>query len=124
MQQIEFGNWNHMEWQSTRPGARRVLLSTEPAQMTCAINELSYGCQAKPHSHEHEQISVILSGTCNYFIDGSAYELTAGSWIYNPPNVTHYSEVTSKDTPLVILDIFAPARTDFVESFKNFISKE
>ena len=124
MQKVEFGNWNNMQWQSTRPGARRVLLSTEPAQMTCVINELQYGCQAKPHSHEHEQISIILSGSCMYYIDGTAYELTAGSWIYNPPNVTHYSEVTSQDSPLMILDVFAPTRDDFVESFKKFIGKE
>ncbi len=124
MRQVEFGNWDEGKWQSTRPGAKRVVLSTEPANMTCVINELSFGCQAKPHSHEHEQISVILQGSCTYYIDGVAYELTEGSWIYNPPGVTHYSEVTSQDKPLRILDIFAPVREDFVASYKEFIGKE
>lgn len=124
MQQVEFGNWNVMKWQSTRPGARRVLVGTEAKDVTVAINELSFGCEARPHSHEHEQISVILSGSCTYFIEGAPYELTEGSWIYTPPRMNHYSVVTSQEKPLVILDIFAPAREDFVASFREFTHKE
>jgi quercetin dioxygenase-like cupin family protein len=72
---------------------------------------LQAGCDVPTHSHENEQIGMVLTGEIRFGIgaEGSAerYEVVvrAGEVIHLPANVPH-SAYAVQDT--VILDVFSP----------------
>ena len=65
------------------------------------------------HSHYHEQICYIASGSANCILaDGSERVLSAGECAYIGPNEEH-SVVMLEDT--TIIDAFTPIRVDHLE---------
>ena len=70
------------------------------------------GAVGAPHSHPHEQIGYIISGSLLYKEDGQEDKvLAAGDTYYVAPDVVH-GIVALEETKL--LDIFTPMRKDFV----------
>lgn len=63
------------------------------------------------HSHPHEQCTYILEGIFEFEIDGKKVVLRAGDTTYKQPDVVH-GAVCLEDGKL--LDIFTPAREDFL----------
>ncbi|MDI3473544.1 MAG: hypothetical protein PWQ20_1801 [Thermotogaceae bacterium] len=70
------------------------------------------GAVAAVHSHLHEQVSYIVSGSFEVEIDGKREILKAGDSCYVPSNVPH-GVVALEDS--VIIDIFTPQREDFLK---------
>lgn len=72
---------------------------------------LERGCYVPTHSHENEQIAVIVSGTLKFGIgaDGSAQRrevvVRAGEVLHLPSNVPHSAEAL-EDT--LVIDVFSP----------------
>lgn len=62
------------------------------------------------HSHIHEQITQMVSGTFEMTIGGVSQTLEAGSIVVIPSNVTH-SAVALSDCEIV--DTFYPVREDY-----------
>ena len=124
MQKVETGNWKTAHKQEIRNGAERILMDLGSENLLCQLVEVQYGSIGKNHSHPHEQISIILRGSCDYYVDGVPYRLTEGSWIVDPPNAMHYSVSLDPDVPLLILDIFSPSRPEFVESYLKSMKKQ
>jgi|SRR5687767_11763590 quercetin dioxygenase-like cupin family protein len=58
------------------------------------------GQGARPHSHPHEQIVIVLSGKMRMTIGGEAAELQKGQAAHIPPNVLHSTDVI-EDTEIV-----------------------
>ena len=70
------------------------------------------GVTTAAHSHPHEQIGYVVSGTIDFVIEGQgALHMTAGGSYYVAPNVKH-NVVTH--TPAVLVEIFSPIREDFL----------
>lgn len=63
------------------------------------------------HSHPHEQIGYIASGSFEVTMDGKIEILKAGDTYYVPPNVEH-GVVALEDS--VVFDAFTPHREDFL----------
>lgn len=120
MQTIEYGNWNEQARQEMRPGAERVVFATSAKNFLCQVVEVQPGSVGKDHCHPQEQISIILQGACDYYVDGVPYRLTAGSYIIDPPGAMHHSIIVDESQPMIILDVFAPSRPEFVESWNQF----
>ncbi|GAA0720288.1 cupin domain-containing protein [Clostridium malenominatum] len=120
----EYGNWNESKWQPVREGIDRVVLGLTAETMSCTVAECKSGNEVKPHSHPNEQIAIILQGTCDYYVDGTPYAMKPGSWIVVPANVEHYIHVYDSKEPVLNLDIFAPNRPEYTESFKKFLSQQ
>lgn len=123
MANIEVGNWFEAPREEIRPGAERVLIDVDSKNLLCQFVEVQYGSVGKEHSHPHEQISIILKGSCDYFVDGVPHHLTAGSWIVDPPNAMHYSIPTDPTQTVWILDVFSPTRPEFIQAYKKAIAK-
>lgn len=71
---------------------------------------LEHGFRVPTHTHENEQMAVVLSGRVRFTIDeGSAQEaehvLTGGEVLVLPSNVPHAAEALEET---VILDVFSP----------------
>lgn len=70
------------------------------------------GAIGAKHSHPHEQIGYVISGSLIYQEEGKEDKvLSAGDTYYVAPDVVH-GVVTLEET--MLLDIFTPMRKDFV----------
>lgn len=70
------------------------------------------GAIGAKHSHPHEQIGYLISGSLLYQEDGQEDKvLVAGDTYYVEPDVVH-GVVALEET--MLLDIFTPMRKDFV----------
>ncbi len=69
---------------------------------------------AVPHSHPHEQMSIVLQGQVEFTIDGEKKMLEAGDVVSIPGHVVH-SAMALKETYLI--EVFTPVREDLLERF-------
>ena len=70
------------------------------------------GAVGAKHSHPHEQIGYIVSGSLVYQEEGQPdKELHTGDTYYVSPNVVHGVQILEDTT---LLDIFTPMREDFI----------
>ena len=98
-----------------RPGANTAIVPAE--NVTLSFLHLSAGLDAKPHSHPHEQVVVLLKGEMEVALDGKLYRVNAGEVGVLPGGIPH-SGVT-RDVECEVLDVFSPARKDFEEKLAD-----
>lgn len=102
-------NWDDIPQTTVRPGVRRRIYATD--EVMIAHHELDLGMNLNPHTHQDfDQLVYIASGRCDYYIDGTAHDMTAGSFLLVPRGAEHYVEPT--EAPCVNIDLFAPPRPD------------
>ena len=92
-------------------GVQRRLLTYGGSLM---IGQFSFaaGAVAAWHSHPAEQISYVVSGEIDFYIEGSEpRRLTAGCSFYIPSNVKHQVVAI---IPTIIVDTFSPQRPEFL----------
>lgn len=63
------------------------------------------------HSHPHEQLTYVLSGSFEFTIGDETKIVKAGDVLYKQPNVMHGCTCLEKG---VLLDTFTPMRKDFL----------
>ena len=78
--------------------------------------EFEPGSTVLPHSHEHEQLGIVLQGMQALVIDGVPHEMHAMDGYVIPSGVEH-SAYCGPDGALV-LDIFRPVREDYRERWE------
>lgn len=103
-------NWNEMEWKSIRPGVDQKAFSGEGA--TVALHRLQPDHEPKPHSHVHEQIAYIVSGTVDFHVGEEVVRLGPGGMVVVPPDVMHHAVVVG-DEEVINLDVFTPRRPEY-----------
>lgn len=67
------------------------------------------------HSHQHSQASYVESGEFDVHIDGVVTRLGPGDSFYIHPNLEHGAVCRKAG---VLLDVFSPAREDFLRKEK------
>lgn len=77
--------------------------------------EFEPGATVPLHSHEHEQLGIVLRGMQALVVDGVAHELGPYEAYVLPSNVEH-SAYCGPDGATV-LDIFQPVREDYRERY-------
>ena len=65
-----------------------------------------------PHTHPHEQMTIVVKGKVKFTIDGSAVIAAPGDVLHFPPNNLHGA--TMLDEEVILIDIFSPIREDFL----------
>ena len=65
-----------------------------------------------PHTHPHEQVSYIASGSFEFTLEGEKQILKKGDSVYIPANAIHETVALEDDS--IILDVFTPQREDFL----------
>jgi quercetin dioxygenase-like cupin family protein len=80
-------------------------------RLTLAILELDPGAVAAEHSHENEQLGIILQGTITFRVGDEQRELSPGETWFIPSNTPH--EATAGPDGCVVIDVFSPPREDF-----------
>jgi quercetin dioxygenase-like cupin family protein len=79
-------------------------------RMTIAQLHLAAGAVVPRHSHENEQVTVLLSGRLRFFFDDREVELSGGEVLEIPSHAPHKVEALEDS---VALDLFAPVREDW-----------
>jgi quercetin dioxygenase-like cupin family protein len=92
------------------PGVTRRVLAHSPGLML-AEHILEKGSILPRHNHPHAQLVYLVSGKLLVVIDGTEYTISPGDSFVLAPNMQH--EVIARERS-VALDIFSPARTDFL----------
>lgn len=103
--------WDEIPDEEVRPGVRRRGFGTSDVMLV--MNECRPGMEVRPHSHDFDQIAMIVSGTAVYQVGDVRNEVGPGSIMHIPAGVEHYIEPTG-DEPVMNLDVFAPAREDYM----------
>jgi quercetin dioxygenase-like cupin family protein len=65
----------------------------------------------EPHSHEHEQVGVLLEGELTFTIGGQTRRVTPGQMWRIPGGVVH--SAVAGDTTARAIDVFAPIRDEY-----------
>lgn len=79
------------------------------------------GCVFPVHSHESEQILIMLEGEEDHICGDETFLMKAGDVCIHPPNVPHGGQTR---TGFKGIDIFCPPRQDHVEKLKMALKKK
>lgn len=85
--------------------------SVDGERVAFAIVELDPSAAVPEHSHEHEQLGIVLSGSVTFRVAAETRDLGPGGTWRIPPNVPH--EVHAGPSGAIVLDVFAPVREDW-----------
>ena len=91
-------------------GVERKILASSGEMMSVEV-KFKKGSVGAVHTHPHEQISYVLSGSFEFELDGEKFDIKVGDTYYVKPNVPH-GVVALEDS--MILDVFTPQREDFI----------
>ena len=95
-----------------------ILTGLHGEKMMMVLNSTLPGHSVPLHSHPHEQIGMVYSGKAFLKIGDEERVVQKGDVYRIPANVPH-SDTTIGDEPFIMLDIFYPVRTDFIEKYKK-----
>jgi quercetin dioxygenase-like cupin family protein len=103
-----------MAWQPVQvnPKMRRQILQSGDKSMLVRV-EFEPGAVAAVHSHPHEQLTYVASGSIHLSVAGVERTLRAGESILLRGHIPH--GVTTTEAA-VLLDTFTPPREDFLAS--------
>ena len=114
-----FYDWNQMNQEEITELYRRKLAVGE--NITVARIEVMEGAVTQPHSHESEEIIIVLKGVWRFYLPAGEVVVRANQMLSIPPRVEHSSEAL-EDT--VALDICAPARLDWLTGEDRFLHRD
>lgn len=80
-------------------------------RLTFAIVEVEPGASLPAHSHENEQLGMVLRGSLVFRVGDEERELQPGGVWRIAPNVPH--SAAGGPDGAVVLDVFSPAREDW-----------
>jgi len=97
------------------PGAMSHIVAGD--NMTLSIANLRAGSYFPVHTHQGiEQIMLVLTGELDAILDGSLYRMKPGDIIRFPAGHEHGAQMIDVDCQIV--DMFSPARPDYVEKLR------
>ena len=102
-------DWDRMKAEEITDLYRRKVAIGE--SITVARVEVKEGAVTHPHSHENEEMILVLKGSWRFSLPSGDVTLAANQMLRIPRGVEHASEAL-EDT--VALDICAPARVDWL----------
>ena len=83
----------------------------EGERVTFAVIELEPDCVVPEHSHENEQLGVLVRGSVTFRIGDEVRELGPGATWRIPGGVPH--DVQTGPDGAIVIEAFAPARADW-----------
>jgi quercetin dioxygenase-like cupin family protein len=85
--------------------------SVHGERITMSVVELDPGAVVAEHSHDNEQLGIVLHGTMDFRVGDERLTLGAGGTWCIAPNTPH--EATAGPEGAVVIDVFAPTRDDW-----------
>ena len=105
-----FMNSPRSEAEDVGGGIHRTLLGYDDKILMAKV-WFDQGAIGQVHSHHHSQVSYVESGKFEVEVDGRKQVLEAGGCFFVPSMAAHGAVCLE---PGVLLDVFSPAREDFL----------
>ena len=96
--------------ESVGEGLTRQLFGYNDAILMAKV-DFETGAVGAVHAHPHSQVSYVVSGEFDVFIDGVETRLGPGDSFYIEPNLDHGAVCRKAG---VLIDVFSPVREDFL----------
>ena len=80
-------------------------------RLTLALVELEPGAIAEEHSHEHEQLGIVVRGSLLFRVGDEERDLGPGETWEIPSNTLHRAQAGPDGAS--VLDVFAPPRSEW-----------
>ena len=96
-----FNNLRELSLRQIWDGIHARVISGE--RLSLGVVELDPGAVARQHSHEHEQLGIVLSGTITFRIGDETRELGPGDTWTIPSNVVHEATLVSDRVGCIVL---------------------
>jgi len=94
-----------------RAGSERKAICGEKMSAVRVTTAADAKFDGKTHSHDNEQMLIMISGSVTLTIDGEVFEARSGDLVFFPPGSKHAAVGVGRDGA-VYYELFAPARTD------------
>ena len=88
-----------------------IARAIEGDRLSLAVIELDPDSVVPEHSHENEQLGIVLSGSLSFRVGDEVRDLGPGGTWCIPSNTPH--EVHTGPEGAVVIDVFAPVRADW-----------
>ncbi len=104
-----FYDWDHIKPEEVTGRYRRKIAQCE--NISVAKVEVKAGSTTQLHSHDNEEVIIVLKGAWRFYLPNGAFTLLPNQLLSIPPRVEHSSEAL-EDT--LALDICTPVRLDWL----------
>jgi quercetin dioxygenase-like cupin family protein len=113
----------HLDWglipqEQLNDKLSRKFISGE--RITIAQLFLHKGCLVPEHSHESEQICLVMTGSLKFHVEGQIQLVKTHQMLQIPSNLRHSVEALEDS---MVYDIFSPVRQDWVDGDDNYLRK-
>jgi len=105
-------NWSTVPIERVSEGIERQMVVGENL-MICRFRFAPF-LVTPEHDHPHEQMSIVVSGSVRFFVEGIERIASPGDVLHFPPHCWHGA--TMMDEEVVLIDIFTPVREDFLKT--------
>lgn len=122
MASFECSNYNNIPFRPLRAGMKQATIAMGAEDVTLTVTLVEAGHETRPHSHPEAQVALVLSGECDYWVDGTPYHLREGGYVVVPENVVHYIEVKEQEIPCLQMDIFGTPRPEFKKVYEEYLA--
>ncbi len=85
--------------------------AVESERLTLSVVELDPDAVIPEHSHENEQVGLLLTGSMRFRVGDETRDAVPGTTWAIPPNVPH--DVVVGPEGAVVVEVFAPRREDW-----------
>jgi quercetin dioxygenase-like cupin family protein len=110
--------WNEIPTQAMNPSVLRQYITAD--EVTVARFQLAKGGVVPRHTHESEQVTVLLSGALEFVMDDRRVVVHAGEVFQIPSNDPHEVRVLED---AIAIDVFSPVRQDWLAGTDDYFSK-
>jgi quercetin dioxygenase-like cupin family protein len=116
---VQYIPWHTIPLQELNPLLRRQFVVGQEVMLARVL--LKKGCVVAKHSHHNEQLSYVLDGALNFWIDEREIVVNTGEVLCIPGNITHKVEALEDS---VSLDVFGPPRADWINRTDQYLRRE
>ena len=103
-------DWSRVPVVEPSPGIKRQMIVGQNV-MVCRFTFDPF-LVTPEHTHHHEQMTLVVKGRVRFSIEGVEQIVSPGDVLHFPPHNRHGA--TMMDEEVVLIDIFAPIREDFL----------
>ena len=109
--------FQHLDWsaipvESIAEGITRQMVTGDRI-MVCRLT-LAPLTVTPIHSHVHEQLTLVVRGRADFFVEGQKRTAQAGDVLLFPSGIVHGATMLEEEVELI--DIFSPPREDFLRA--------
>jgi len=112
-------NWDEIELETVNPSMKRRIVTGE--RMTVARIYFKDGFLVPQHSHDHEQITQVISGTLHFSFgeDRSVvFDVGPGDVVVIPSNLPHEALAVGE---VEEMDMWSPRRDDWLDGTDAYL---